>query len=130
MSEKRNDPIAIWQTMIGEMEKGFNAFTGRTTAPSEIGKPGEATSGAQPRLGDLMEKYLVNMNMPSRSQMVSIADRLQSIESQLDKIKALLLQTQKTAAAPEAGLKATPEAKATPKPPRSKRPPPAGDEQK
>ena len=59
MSEKSNDPIAIWQTMIGEMEKGFNAFADRATASSEFGKAGGAAAGAQQRL-DLMEKYLVN----------------------------------------------------------------------
>ena len=120
MSEKRSDPIALWQTMIGEMEKGFNAFANRAMASPEVGKSGGANSGAQQRL-DLMEKYLVNMNMPSRSQMAGIADRLQSIESQLDEIKAQLAQMQKTAAAPEAG------AKATPKPSRGKRPPPASE---
>jgi len=26
MANKSNDPVALWQTMIGEMEKGFNAF--------------------------------------------------------------------------------------------------------
>src|ERR1700681_2249991 len=25
MADKSNDPVAVWQNMIGEMEKGFNA---------------------------------------------------------------------------------------------------------
>ena len=29
MADKGNDPVAIWQTMIGEMEKGFNSFADR-----------------------------------------------------------------------------------------------------
>ncbi len=122
MSEKSNDPIAIWQTMIGEMEKGFNAFADRAMASSEFGKAGGAAAGAQQRL-DLMEKYLVKLNMPSRSQMAGIADRLQSIEGQLGEIKTLLRQMQKTGATSEAG------SKAMPRPPRSKRPP-GGEEQK
>ncbi len=119
MTEKRNDPVAIWQAMIGEMEKGFNAFAGRAMTPP-FGKAGEATTGAQQRLGDLMERYLVNMNLPSRSQMAGIADRLQSIEGQLDEIKAQLAQAQKPAGASEGG----------PKPSRSKRATPAGEEQR
>src|ERR1041385_8741561 len=26
MADKSNDPVAMWQNMIGEMEKGFNAL--------------------------------------------------------------------------------------------------------
>ena len=26
MADKSNDPFAIWQNMLGEMEKGFNSF--------------------------------------------------------------------------------------------------------
>ena len=37
-----------------------------------------------------MEKYLVSMNLPSRAQMVGMAERLQSIEAQINEIKALL----------------------------------------
>ena len=44
------------------------------------------------QLGELMEKYLVSMNLPSRAQMVGMAERLQSIEGQLNEIKAMLSQ--------------------------------------
>jgi hypothetical protein len=71
-----------------------------------------------------MEKYLVSMNLPSRAQMVSMAERLQSIEGQLNEIKALLHQVHNNSGAPQGGYAAAP------KPPRTKRPPPAGGEQK
>jgi hypothetical protein len=71
-----------------------------------------------------MEKYLVSMNMPSRAQMVGMAERLATIEAQLNEIKALVLQMQGNSAAPSNA------APATPRPPRTKRPPSAGGEQK
>jgi hypothetical protein len=71
-----------------------------------------------------MEKYLVGMNLPSRAQMVSMAERLQSIEGQLNEIKAMLYQVHNNSGAPANGPAATP------KPPRTKRPPPPGGEQK
>jgi hypothetical protein len=80
-----------------------------------------------------MEKYLVSMNMPSRAQMVSMADRLHSIETQLGDIKALLQQMQRNSAAPpEAAVPAPPELVVpAAKPPRTKRPPaPAAGDQK
>jgi hypothetical protein len=39
-----------------------------------------------------MEKYLVNMNLPSRAQMVGIVERLRNIEEQLAEIKSMLRQ--------------------------------------
>ena len=34
MADKGNDPAVIWQTMLGEMEKGFNSFANQAmTAP-------------------------------------------------------------------------------------------------
>ena len=96
MADKSNDPVALWQNMIGEMEKGFNAFANQAMASPEFSKVvnqvGGVTAGAQKQLGDLMEKYLLSMNLPSRAQMVSMAERLASIEGQLNEIKALLHQ--------------------------------------
>ena len=128
MADKGNDPVAIWQTMIGEMEKGFNSFANQAMASPEFSKvvnqAGSAAAGAQKQLGELMEKYLVSMNLPSRAQMVGMAERLQGIEGQLNEIKAMLHQLRNNAGAAEGGYPAAP------KPPRTKRPPPAGGEPK
>jgi SMC interacting uncharacterized protein involved in chromosome segregation len=128
MADKSNDPLAMWQNMIGEMEKGFNAFANKAMESPEFSKVvnqvGGVSAGAQRQLGDMMEKYLVNMNLPSRAQMASLAERLQSIEGQLNEIKALLHQVHGNSGTPESGYPAAP------KPPRTKRPPSAGGEQK
>ncbi len=122
MTDKGSDPVALWQKMLGEMEKGFNAFASRAMTSPEFSKTmnqaGGAAAGAQKQLGDFMEKYLVSMNMPSRAQMVGMAERLQSIEGQLNEIKALLVQMNANAGGPPVGASA-----AAPKPPRTKRPP-------
>ena len=128
MAEKSNDPVALWQNFIGEMEKGFNAFANQAMASPQFSKVvnqvGGATAGAQKQLGELMEKYLLTMNLPSRAQMVSMAERLQSIEGQLNEIKALLYQVHgNTTGLNRAGA-------ATPRPPRTKRPPAPPGEQK
>ncbi|HXQ04718.1 MAG TPA: hypothetical protein VN831_08185 [Bradyrhizobium sp.] len=128
MADNSNDPVAMWQNMIGEMEKGFNAFATRAMESPEFSKVvnqvGGASAGAQKQLGDMMEKYLVNMNLPSRAQMVSMSERLQSIEGQLNEIKAMLHQIHNNPGAPAGGPAAAP------RPPRTKRPPPPGGEQK
>jgi SMC interacting uncharacterized protein involved in chromosome segregation len=128
MADKGNDPVAMWQNFLGEMEKGFNSFANQAMASPEFSKAmnqvGGVTAGAQKQLGDLMEKYLVSMNLPSRAQMVSMAERLQSIEGQLNEIKALLHQVRSNSTAPGGGYPAEP------RPPRTRRPPSAGGEQK
>ena len=128
MADQSNDPLALWQKMIGEMEKGFNAFANQAMASPQfsraINQAGGFTAGAQKQLGELMEKYLLSMNLPSRAQMVSMAERLQSIEGQLNEIKAMLHQIHGQAGAPAGGFPAAP------RPPRTRRPPPARGEQK
>src|ERR1700730_15866447 len=123
MADKSNDPVAIWQTMVGEMEKGFNAFANQAMASPEFSKSvnrvGGVTGGAQKQLGDLMEKYLPTMNLPSRAQMVGMAERLQSIEGQLHEIKALLQQMNAISGMMQDSVAAAP------KPPRTRRPPPS-----
>lgn len=126
MADKSNDPVALWQNMIGEMEKGFNAFASQAMESPEFSKVvnqvGGATAGAQKQLSELMEKYLLSMNLPSRSQMIGMAERLQSIEGQLNEIKAMLRQLQGASASGASGY--------APRPPRTKRPPAAGGEPK
>ncbi len=128
MADKSNDPVAIWQNMMGEMEKGFNAFASKAMESPEFSKVvnqvGGVSAGAQKQLGDMMEKYLVNMNLPSRAQMAGMAERLQSIEGELSEIKALLHQLHSNAGAPSGGYPPAP------KPPRTKRPRSAGEEPK
>jgi len=128
MADKSTDPVAIWQNMMGEMEKGFNAFATKAMETPEFSKAvnqvGGVSAGAQKQLGDMMEKYLLTMNLPSRAQMVGMAERLQGIEGQLSEIKALLYQLQNNAGAAGSGFPAAL------KPPRTKRPPSAGGEPK
>jgi hypothetical protein len=124
-----NDPFALWQKMIGEMEKGFNAFANQAMVSPQFSKAvnqaGGASAGAQKQFGNMMEKYLLAMNLPSQAQMVGMAERLQAIETQLSEIKALLQQMN---AAAGSGPVASPPS--PPKPPRTKRPPQLAGEQK
>jgi hypothetical protein len=118
MADKSSDPLALWQKMMGEMEKGYNAFANQAMSSPEFSKAmnqaSGATAGAQKQFAEFMEKYLLNMNLPSRAQMIGMAERLQNIETQLNEIKALLQQMNAGTSASSIG---------TPRPPRTKRPP-------
>src|SRR5258705_3095155 len=96
MADKSNDPVAMWQSMIGEMEKGFNSFANKAMESPEFSKVvnqvGGVTAGAQKQLREVIEKYLLSMNLPSRGENVSMGQRLQSIVRQVNDDKALLDQ--------------------------------------
>jgi SMC interacting uncharacterized protein involved in chromosome segregation len=127
MADKGNDPAVIWQRVIGELEQGFNSFANQAMSSPEFSKlmnqAGGAAADTQKQLGELMERYLVSTNLPSRAQLVGMAERLQSIEGQLNEIKALLHQMNcdsgSVASAPVGA----------PRPPRTKRPPSEGEPQ-
>ena len=128
MADNSSDPVVLWQKMVGEMEKGLNAFANQTMSSPEFSKAmnqaGGVTAGAQKQFGELMEKYLLSMNLPSRAQMVGMAERLQTIEGQLNEIKAML-QQMNAASGGSSGYAGVP------RPPRTKRPPaPPPGEQK
>src|SRR5882757_6598675 len=91
MADKSNDPVAIWQNMLGEMEKGLNSFANQAMASPEFSKVvnqvGGVSAGAQKQLGELKE------------------------------IKALLYQAQQSSGAPAGGPAAAPRPPRTNRPP-------------
>lgn len=126
MTDKTNDPVAMWQKMVGEMEKGFNSFANQAMSSPEfsqaMNRAGGVAAGAQKQLGELMEKYLVSMNLPSREQVVGLAERLQSIEAQIGEMKSMLSRMAANSGTSQ-GIDAAP------RPPRTKRPPSESGEQ-
>ncbi|MBB5048601.1 hypothetical protein HNR60_003369 [Rhodopseudomonas rhenobacensis] len=115
---KASDPTELWRTMLGEMSKGFQSFANQALTSPEFNKVitdvGGVSAEAQKQVGELMERYLVGLNMPSRAQLTDFGARLEAIETQLHEITQLLRQMQ---AHPEPPL--PPAAK----PPPRKRPP-------
>ncbi len=120
MTERANDPVALWQKTISEIEKGLNAFANQAMGSPEFSKmmnqAGGITAGVQNQFCELMERYLLMANLPSRAQLIGIAERLQTIETQLNDMRALLQQVTNSAAAQTRPVGA-------PRPPRTKRPP-------
>ena len=127
MTDKTNDPVAVWQKMVGEMEKGFNSFANQAMSSPEfsqaMNRAGGVAAGAQKQLGELMEKYLVSMNLPSREQVTGLAERLRSIEVQIGEMKSMLSQI-------AVGSRLSQGVDGAPRPPRTKRPPSEGGDPK
>jgi hypothetical protein len=113
----QRDPGAFFRDMLGQWETIANQFG------TELMKTGEfartmhgatsATVKAQEVAKDAMGRALAAANIPSREELVSLGERMGSIEERLSRIESLLIKL--------AGQE--PAAPTRPKPARTKKPP-------
>lgn len=119
MADKNTDPMQMWQNFLGDMEKKFNTFSNQAMGSEEFSRAMNqvtgASVGAKKAFGDFMERYLAAMNLPSRSEMIDLGERLNTIESRLNEIMSLLQRVHADVAASDG--------QSVPRPPRTKRPP-------
>ncbi len=129
MSQK-GDVTEIWRTVLTEMEKNFNNVANQAMGSREFSRAmnqvGGASLGMQKAFGDLIERYLAGMNLPSRAQLESVGERLRGIEEQLRDIKAFMEDARRggsDASGSAAGVASAP------RPARTKRPSSTGAKQ-
>lgn len=119
MADKNTDPVQMWHNFLGDMEKKFNTFSNQAMGSEDFSRlMNQATGasvGAKKAFGDFMERYLAAMNLPSRSELVDLGERLNTIESRLNEIMSLLQRVHADFAASDSN--------GPPRPPRTKRPP-------
>jgi hypothetical protein len=116
------DPLAPWRDLVSQWEKNVNALANKTMASDEYSQSMHGamstTLKLQEAMRDAMAAYLANANLPSRTEVLAIAERLGGVEARLDRMTALLERIgAKDAGASDA---APPRA---PRPPRTKTPP-------
>ncbi len=101
MSEQKSqktefDPFAPWKQF---QEAGMQAWAKRMSeavASEDFAKSMgqyldsylEASAPMRRQIEEAMEKYLQQMNMPTRSEVISLAERLTSLEMQADDLNA------------------------------------------
>jgi len=116
---KGADPLALWREMLAQWEKSVNSLANQTMASDEFSSSMNGAMGLslkmQETMRDAMAAYLGAMNLPSRTEVAALGERLAAIETRLDRVVALL-ERNAAAAGP-------PPPPATPRPPRTKRPP-------
>jgi hypothetical protein len=116
------DPGAVWRDLVTQWEKNLNELANRTMGSDEFSKSMNRalslSAGMQSSLQEAMARYLASLNLPSRTEMEGIGERLRGIEDRLDRLLAAL---QPPGAAQPGGDRASA------KPPRTKRPPGRGE---
>jgi predicted RNA-binding protein with EMAP domain len=122
MAEQKSspDPAAAFRDLVAQWEKGINEFANRTMNSDEfsraMNKATTASTTMQQQLGELIGRYLMTLNLPSRAEMMNIGERLQAIETSLHRVST---QLEKLGASPGGGSSSGP--------PRTKRPPSAAE---
>jgi hypothetical protein len=84
----------IWRKFVSDWEKSVNDLANQAMATEEFGRSMNQFSGAsvdfQKSFGTIIARYLTNLNLPSRTEMVDISERLHTIDERLERISAVL----------------------------------------
>ena len=96
------DPAAAWQKMISRWEQEVNDWSGKLTQNDQFGKVmSQATKMqimAQRSFNDHMEKLLKSLNLPSKTEIAEVAERLDRIEEVLERLTLAIGAVQETSA--------------------------------
>jgi hypothetical protein len=88
------DVMQLWREWLTQTERQFNAFTSETMSSEAFARSVsgvmEAYTSIQRLMTEVMERYLTFLNMPSRNDVVGLAETLRNIEDRLARIEATL----------------------------------------
>jgi polyhydroxyalkanoic acid synthase PhaR subunit len=115
------DPFQIWRDWLSTSERQWNEFFNQMMATEEfgqgMGRMMDAYLGTQKNFSEAFGRYFTSLNMPSRTDVLTLGSRLIEIEERLASIESLLrgLSAAPVAEAADNGVEAV-------RPPRTKKP--------
>ncbi|HEY8171945.1 MAG TPA: hypothetical protein VIH21_02565 [Dehalococcoidia bacterium] len=118
MAEDPNtqNPLDLWRQFITDSERQWNGFfkdvLGTDTFSNSMNAWVEASLTVQRMVADQLERLYTTFNIPSHSDLVSLGERMKSIEDTLARLETTVATTSPNAVKP---MRA--------RPPRTKRPP-------
>lgn len=88
------DVMQLWRDWLTQTERQFNAFTaesmGSESFARSMGSVMEAYTSIQRLMTEVMQRYLTFMNLPSRVDVVALAETLRTIDERLRRIEETL----------------------------------------
>lgn len=98
------DPVSAWQDMVQKWEHEINSWSGKFTENEQfsavMGQATKASLYAQKAMAEHMESVLRSLNLPSKTQVEELAERLDAIEESIERLR-LALEPGSTIPAPE-----------------------------
>jgi BMFP domain-containing protein YqiC len=118
------DPFALWREWIVKSEQqwseGLTKFMKDDRVAEAMGKQLQQARFIQKMFGEMMQPYLAGMNLPSRTDIESLEERLGKVEDGLAALQAQFVQLR--AAIVEAGAASAEGAGGIPRVPRTRKP--------
>jgi Poly(R)-hydroxyalkanoic acid synthase subunit (PHA_synth_III_E) len=113
MAQPPLDPLGMWRDMLNQWEQGLNKLSTETMQTTEsarmMNQAMTMSLKVQQGMTEMMARYLHALGLPTRSDLLSIGERLKAMEDQL---QALSIATDKPPAPPSTESR----------PPRTKKP--------
>lgn len=86
------DPLEMWRNWLSESERQWNGFLNQAMATEEfsqtMGRFMDVYLNLQKSMSEAMGRYLTAINLPSRTDVLSIGDRLAAVEDRLASVEA------------------------------------------
>lgn len=91
MTKPPFDPLAAWQKMVQDWELEINAWSGKLTESEQFSAAlGQATKMmlvTQKTVADRLETVLQSLNLPSKTQLTALTERLDAIEDSIMQLR-------------------------------------------
>jgi polyhydroxyalkanoic acid synthase PhaR subunit len=115
------DPFAAWRDWLEQTERQLNSYFNQVMGTEQyarfLGQFNEFSLNMQKNLGDSVSRYFASLNLPTREDLAALGQRLNALEQRVASIE------RSGTAATMAG---TMTAAASPRPPRTRKPPSSG----
>ena len=126
MSErpKASDPLERFRELVTEWERGFDTLANRVMGTDEFSRAMNQFQNVQLAMqktfAEAMAKHLANLNLPSREDVLRVGQAVHEVDMRLARMEQRLDDVARAA-----GVKPAPPPRRGP--PRTRRPPGAGD---
>jgi polyhydroxyalkanoic acid synthase PhaR subunit len=117
------DPFAAWRDWLDQTERQLNSYFNQIMGTEQyarfLGQFNDLSLNMQKSMNEAIGRYFASLNLPTREDLATLGQRLNAIEQRL----AAIEQSNPSAALAASGTVST---AVTPRPPRTRKPPPAG----
>ena len=91
MADQPNlDPTSLWRDMLGQWERNLAGVAGQAAGAGEVSNAMQQMTALSLRMqeatADMMAKSLQAMNLPSRTELLALHERLDRIEAALGRL--------------------------------------------
>jgi polyhydroxyalkanoic acid synthase PhaR subunit len=126
VAEQKNpafDPFAAWRDWLDQAERQLNSFFNQVMGTEQyaraLGQFNDLSLNLQKNMGEAMSRYFASLNLPTREDLAALGQRLNAIEQRLADFERSYPSTALPGSRAVSGV-------ATQRPPRTRKPPPAG----